>query len=180
MVIDSPEGYFLLGFFGLWFIITALCQLPISLSRRIQEVDILNIIPRWNFFAPTPGTYDVHVLFRDRLPDGSLSRWREVPRSIPPRFINPLWNPGRRHNKAVFDATRHLADQASHYRETPELVQLSLPYIVILNFVSSLPRPYQACQTQFLLMRSFDRASFNEPSLIFLSSLHSLEEPVHD
>jgi hypothetical protein len=176
MVIDTLEGYFLFGFFALWFAVTALCQLPIPLSERIQRMDVINVIPRWNFFAPTPGTYDVHLLFRDRLPDESLSRWYEVPRSIPPRLINPLWNPGRRHNKAVFDATRHLADESSRYRETPDLVQLSLPYIVILNFVSSLPRSYPACQTQFLLMRSFDRASFSQPSTIFLSSMHSLEE----
>ncbi|SRR6266566_465517 len=174
MVVDSLQGYLLIGFFGLWFALSVASQLPTQLSQRIQKLDVFNMIPRWNFFAPTPGMYDVNLLFRDRLPDGALTRWREVPRSTPPRFINPVWNPGRRHNKAVFDVTRHLADQSSRYRDTPIQVQLSVPYIAILNFVSNLSRPYQACQTQFLLMQSYDRASTNEPSVIFLSALHAL------
>lgn len=166
---------FLIVLFGAWWVLSAVAQLPTAFSSWLQSLDVVNVIPRWNFFAPSPGTYDVHVLYRDRLQDGSVTDWHEIPAEVPPRFINPLWNPGRRHNKAVFDVTRHIADYASTHEGETLQIQMSMPYLVLLNFVSKLPRVYGARETQFLLMRSYFQAEFDEPVPIFWSSFHRLE-----
>lgn len=165
----------LIVLFGAWWVLSALAQLPTRFSAWLQSLDVVNVIPRWNFFAPSPGTYDVHVLYRDRLADGTVTDWREIPAEVPPQWVNAVWNPGRRHNKAVFDVTRHLADYSSKHEGEALQIQMSMPYLVLLNFVSALPRGYDARETQFLLMRSYFQAEFDEPTPIFWSSFHGLE-----
>jgi hypothetical protein len=174
MYIHTTISTLLALWFGSWLLISVLCQIPGKFSDLIQRVDIFNLIPRWNFFAPSPGTYDVHLLFRDRLPDDTFSPWKEISGCRHTPYFSMIWNPGRRHNKAMFDVTRHIADIASHNQESPEKIQVSIPYITILNFVSARKRKYYACQTQFLLMRSYNRATEKEPTVIFTSSLHDM------
>ena len=93
----------------------------------------------------------------------------------PPRWFNCVWNPGRRQTKALFDTTQHLARQINEHQLTPTAILVSIPYIILLNHVSALPRPYTATTTQFLVMRS-DRLRGGEPGAFFLSSLHAIEE----
>jgi hypothetical protein len=68
----------LLAIFGLWFGVSAFCQIPSQLSKRIQKLDFLSLRPSWSFFAPTPSTIDLHLLVRNRLANGRVSEWREV------------------------------------------------------------------------------------------------------
>jgi hypothetical protein len=172
----SVGEWLLACFFGLWLGLTALCQLPTKTSDRIRTWDLLNIIPRWNFFAPRPSTQDFHLLFRDRLVDGTVSPWREVPPARPPKLINPIWNPGRRYNKALFDATQHLAQEVKRYRHNLPGLRISIPYLAILNFVSNLEHSSDATELQFLIMASKGRAALSEPEIVFVSSLHALKD----
>ena len=178
MHVDSFGAGVLCTFFCAWFFLSAACQLPTGLATRIRGWDPLNLLPTWSFFAPHPGTHDLHLLYRDRLPDGTCSVWREVLPPKPSRFVSPLWNPGRRHTKALFDLTKNLVLEAKAHREAPQVLQLSLPYLALLYFVSRQPRPYQASMTQFLLMRTERLASLaaaaGEPATVFLSFFHSL------
>lgn len=131
------------------------------------------LLPSSRFFAPTPSVHDLHLLYRDHLPDGEVSRWYEVQAAKPTKFICFLWNPGRRHNKALFDVAQHLARQINQHQLSPEAVKLSVPYIMLLNFVSSLPRTGHVAATQFLLMRT-DRLEGSEPRQFFVSAVHSV------
>lgn len=164
--------------FALWLVLTALGQLDVRLARRLKDWDVFMLLPSFRFFAPTPSVHDLHLLYRDRLADGYVAAWREVPLPLPPPWINPLWNPGRRERKALFDATQHLARQINERSPEPRAILLSIPYLILLNYVSGLPRLCAASTTQFLVMRS-DRLQGGDPQPFFVSSLHSLEERTH-
>ncbi|MBE7172093.1 MAG: hypothetical protein INR73_16010 [Williamsia sp.] len=171
-------GMFL--FFSMYLLVSAVCQIPGKWTDQIRKWDYLNLVPAWSFFAPNPATHDLHLLIRDQLVDGSLSRWKEILPSKPHRFLSVVWNPGRRHTKAFFDIIKNFALVVKANGEKPELVMLSLPYLAILNYVSHLPREHQSCKTQFLVMRTErltrSGATENDPFVVFLSSLHSLED----
>ena len=171
---DPFAARVLLAVLATWFAVTAVCQ-PISgLAAHIRSWDLLNLIPAWTFFAPNPGMHDLHLLYRDRLAGGHLTQWKEVPMARPALPLLPLWCPGRRHNKALLDVMKHLALEVGVHRDSPNVLQLSLPYLAVLNFISRLPREGDVTLTQFLLMRSVG-ASSAAPEAVFLSSLHELE-----
>src|SRR5215212_2212851 len=162
----------LAGFLLSWFAISAICQVPSKLEKWLRAHDVCSLIPRWHFFAPNPGTRDFPLLYRDRLSDGCVSRWREVPLCKPPRGIAAVWNPGRRHNKAFFDITQELTTTSLVLSDRTALIQLTVPYIAVLNFVSCLPRDYDACDTQFLIMTAVGYDKATKPSKVFVSAVH--------
>lgn len=51
---------------------------------------------------------------------------------------------------------------------------MTLPYLAILNYVSSLPRPRGNMETQFMILKSEGFFSQDDPKFLFLSNLHRL------
>ena len=117
---------------------------------------------------------DFHVVYRDRSGTGELSPWRAVPHSPPPRLVYPVWNPGRRHNKALFDVTQALARLVSGVHGDGRELQISVPYIALLTYVSGLRRLESPQATQFALVTSLGRRATAAPEVLFVSSLHPL------
>ncbi|WP_157126073.1 hypothetical protein [Nocardia mikamii] len=142
--------------------------------------DVCGLVPRWHFFAPTPATDDLHLLYRDRLPDGRVTRWSEVPAGTSPKWLGPVWNPRRRQNKALIDISVELAKAGLALDGDPAAIQLSLPYIATLNFVCALPRDHRADGTQFLIMRSKGLHADADHHVIFLSTMHTSEPVLSD
>src|SRR5207249_4775889 len=90
-------------------------------------------IPLWTFFAPNPGVSDYYILFRDRLVNGSLTCWREVPLSLSRGWSRAVWHPDRRRRKALMD----LASALVQFAQKSELgVTLTIPYLLLLDVVS--------------------------------------------
>ncbi|MEU1204384.1 hypothetical protein [Nocardia sp. NPDC005825] len=166
-----------------WFTVSALCQIPrkvqtweaTRVERWVRVHDVCGFVPRWHFFAPTPATDDLHLLYRDKLPDGRVARWCEVPPGVPPKWLGPVWNPRRRQNKALIDISVELAKTCQALDRDSARIQLSLAYIATLNFVCSLPRDHRAAATQFLIMRSKGMDDNADHHVIFLSPMHSSE-----
>ena len=48
----------------IWFVLSALNQID-PISTRLAPYDPLGLLPRWTFFAPHPGIYDYHLLYRE-------------------------------------------------------------------------------------------------------------------
>jgi hypothetical protein len=169
-----------------WFSVSVVCQIPRNVekweaSRAEQWVrahDVFGFIPRWHFFAPVPATDDLHLLYRDRLSDGRITRWCEVRPRTPPKWIGSVWNPGRRQNKALIDVTLEIVRASLSLNRDTAQIQLTLPYIATLNFVCSLPRDYCAEATQFLIMRSKPVDENPDHDVIFLSTMHRSERLV--
>lgn len=132
------------------------------------------LLPDWGFFAPTPAKGDFHLLYRDRAPgEVEFSEWIECTDAGTRTLLNAIWNPDRRTRKATFDVCTELAKKLQ-VDDGPE-VQGTIPYLLILNRISSFPRPEPVEATQFMVMLSHGIHSLKEPSIMFLSTLHGLE-----
>ncbi len=154
-----------------FWLVSAYCQHKSKGERYVRSHDPFGIIPYWNFFAPTPGTWDYSLLYRDRLATGNHTVWREIQLCSPRKAWDGIWNPGKREKKALFDIVTSLMQSATEV-EADRLV-LTVPYIILLDYVSAMPRPYSADATQFLLMAE-EPGSGKEPFVMFNSHEHPL------
>jgi hypothetical protein len=152
-----------------WLALSVIGQIPCAFTRRIRRFDLCGLIPHWTFFAPVPGTADYFLLYRDQLLDGSLTDWRELPLCDSRKPWHIIWNPRKREKKALFDLTSALMREV--LAAPVEVAQFSVPYLVLLSYVSGLPRAFTGKGTQFLLMSS-DRG--REPEALYTSMVHSL------
>ena len=155
-----------------WLLLSAVCQVPCGLTRWIRAYDLAGLIPVWPFFAPVPGTCDYYLLYRDEFVDGSLGDWREISLCDDRRWWHVIWNPRKREKKALFDLTTALLQEAKP--DAINAIQLSVPYLCILTYISSLPRSFAARSTQFLLMMTDERRIGLIPEPIFTSAVHPL------
>lgn len=153
-------------FFGL----TVVCQVDGRWAAALRHHDMFGLFPGWNFFAPRPGSMDFHLLFRDELPGGGITPWREIPITQGRRWHDWLWNPERRLKKVVFDSFSALTQVVTQKAD----VRLSVPYLVLLNYVSNYPRLYPATKTQFMLMMSTPADPDQEPVEVIVSDRHPL------
>jgi hypothetical protein len=130
------------------------------------------MIPAWSFFAPNPGTTDLHLLYRDRLVDDSVTCWKEVvPRSTWLRFC---WNPTKRLQKGISDMADVLQRFALSHRDHGELILIHPTFLALLHFVSRQPHSPIAMSTQFILARSQGVDTPEEAEIMFLSSFHRI------
>lgn len=159
------------AFLCLLFVLTALCQVPWSGRDRLRALDLFGLIPFWNFFAPRPGTWDFHLLYRDQLTDGSITPWREILLTAERRWWHALWHPHRRLKKALFDAGIGLW---AYPKVEGRDLRISVPYLELLTYVSGLPRLYAATKTQFLVMASSLAHPDIEPVELVRSDMHPL------
>lgn len=166
MVIDLA----IIVLFGFWFAITVLYATPVAKRFAVKRVLLLRLVPQWNFFAPIPGTHDSHLLYRDQLVDGCLGPWRECLDFTGKRRAAALiWHPEKRAKKTLCDIT------ATLMRENPpdrNLIKLSIPHLLALNYIAALPRSSLSSARQFVLIETC--ASDPKPNILFVSGLHSL------
>lgn len=172
----------LLGLLALWFLISLLAQF-----RRVgwlgdwvgwvKSWDYLALIPAWSFFAPNPGTRDFELLFRDRLVDGQHTPWKEIERPVG-SFVRAIWNPSKRRQKAVVDMCSLLTRMAAGNRTElgARHVILSVPYLGLLTYVSSLEAGPLSLSRQFLIATTFGYHSDKKPEILYISNLHALKE----
>jgi hypothetical protein len=114
-------------------------------------VNVFGLIPTWTFFAPNPGMTDYHLLYRDRLADGSFDNWRQVELKGSENGCRlALWNPTKRKHKALSDTVSALIGLSKH-RASDALI-VTVPYVLILNFVTSRPHSLGTTATQFMVL----------------------------
>lgn len=179
-------------FFGAWLAATILSQLN-AVSPRwsrfqwIRTYDWLGLVPVWTFFAPAPPTTDTHLLYRDKLEDGELTPWTEIVMIQRRRLQHVAWNPAKRRLKLLGDAVGLLFRDVSRYanksvngeRSVQQLhqdFQLTWAYLILLHYISNLPRFPGSAGTQFALLHSrlVSDESGREPQVTFVSAWHAL------
>lgn len=155
---------------GIWFLISALSQLKVRGVSELKTHDIFSLIPNWSFFAPRPGTSDYHLLFRDIHANGTPCKWQEIPLAEERTLFGAVWNPQKRRTKTLSDVVRGLLQMAQD--TSIKDFSLTLPYLAILNYISSLPRSTSCAETQFMILKSEGFFSDQNPKFLFLSNLH--------
>ncbi len=132
---------------------------------------VVRIIPKWNFFAPIPGTQDFYLLYRESC-NGNFSHWREVDfytyQSDPLTFI---WNPNKKGKKILFDIATLLLAQDTTAKEDLMRVKLSIPYLMILNYLSNHCTEL-AENVQFAIARPTEDQVKSE--LMYISGIHNV------
>jgi hypothetical protein len=137
--------------------------------------DPLGLVPDYRFFAPVPIQSTYHLLYRDRLEDGTVTLWTEVPMHRPRRWWYACCSPVRRRNKAFVDVVTELARII--HTIGPDAVPHSIAYLTLLRFVTALPHPVAARATQYGVMVSMlDARPPTEPDLLLASNFHDLHE----
>lgn len=175
-ILRTTARWGMYGAFATWLGLSIFQQAdrPHRLALRIDPTAMA--IPNWRFFAPRPATFDYSVLYRDRLPDGALLPWREEKFSVDRTLAHTMWHPARRMEKALFDAASELVRIAGDLGDI-ERIQLSVPYLALLNYVTrQVTHDPAAVEVQFLLAQSAGFDDTVEPRLVFLSDFHALSE----
>jgi hypothetical protein len=164
-----------LAVFGIWVLISLLYQTKsVKWVQWLKYGDVFAMIPAWSFFAPNPGTTDVHLLYRDKLVDGNITHWREVRLAVNPARV--VWNPYKRLQKGMSDMGNDLQRFAARHTKRAELILIHTSFIALLNFVTRQPSAPLAEFRQFVVARSFGAHSLDEADILFLSDFHRLEE----
>ena len=159
-----------LGLFGVWTLLSLLVYIP-SLQRGIRNRDLLALIPEWRFFAPMPARHDYVLLYRDLDTDRVWGSWHELVAASPRRWWNCVWNPKKRGNKGLFD----LATELSRRVEGKDpAIELSSPYLALLNTVSLEPRLVQPIQTQFMILMQSAIQAGAKQQVLYLSGFHDV------
>jgi hypothetical protein len=160
------------GLVAIWLLLTLLYQFR-PFSRVIGRYDVLRLLPRWTFFAPNPATWDWHVALRDRLQDGTYSEWVEVKVAGPRCALDAIWHPAKRARKILSDASQALVLMQAR-GECRRAIQLSLPYLLILNHCITQPASPQKNEVyrQFALVKTARRTN-RKLRLVFVSDFHT-------
>jgi hypothetical protein len=121
-------------------------------TRWLKRHDACAYIPRWTFFAPTPWTSDIRLLWREQLTDGTVSTWSEF---VPPSsgFGRAVWNPRRRVRKGAIDCGPIIVRAMASDRHSP-LSVLSLPYLMVVQHVAGLPGSALSVARQFTVVNT--------------------------
>lgn len=207
MLMESLVESLTILFFSLWTAATVLAAVDKTFNHDVIPARLrsaFHFVPIWNFFAPNPGRWDYHLLYRDRLGDGTLTEWREAEElTRTPDRRKWGWNPELVRMKAVVDFVQKINEiirndvgldgktrgdfTDSTEGEEPggtlddlETVEtkrhlVSGPYLLLLNYVTRLEHPDDAEETQFMLMCSSYRDP--EPQPAFISDTHTLRNP---
>jgi hypothetical protein len=159
--------------FSTWLLVTMLFQIDrVGWTHWLKRHDYFAMIPVWTFFAPNPGTTDIHLLYRDRLTDGAVTRWKEVP--LHTSFLRVFWNPQKRFQKGLLDLSDDLRRHALNHVQRAEFILLHTGFIALLTFVTRQPHAPFATFTQFVIARSFGYHAETEAEVMFLSNFHRI------
>jgi hypothetical protein len=176
--------YLYAAVFGVWLALTVLWQFETLRDRStlLRRVNVLRMLPVWTFFAPRPGMSDTHILHRDRLADGSVTPWAQLPLIDERRWYHWLWNPRKRLDKLAVDAVSDvksfkLAAERSGIdaQLVQQQVKLSKGYLLLLNIAASQARAAaDSTARQFVIAEANHIGGRRAVTPLFVSPFHKL------
>jgi len=175
MELDLIISTILILLFSSWTIATIIYHFPNG-NKYFTKIGILSFfIPQWNFFAPTPGTNDFYLLYREKLSNDFCSSWVEVNSFNRKRnLISIIWNPYKIEKKALLDFALEINKESKNIsKENINYVKLSMPYLLILNYISNLSHFSKNNTIQFMIMKKSSFSDSIDP--FFISGFHQLE-----
>jgi hypothetical protein len=163
--------------FGAWLGLSVIFQFVTPSPRWVKHHGLFpkHVIPKWTFFAPSPGTVDYRVVFQDyRTEDEPIGGVREIPLHVNRSLLHAVWNPEKRRRKAIFDITQLLQQMQETPLERPNVgIQTTTPYLALLNIVMAIEtRAQDAHFRRFLLVYTRGFEGDVDPLPVFVSSFH--------
>jgi hypothetical protein len=133
----------------------------------------MSFIPTWSFFAPTPGMLDHHLLYRGIDEQEQVQDWQEAfPIKEKRSFFAFIWNPDKKFLKALLDMVQILIRFCLASNDEKQIC-LSIPYLHILNYTSSLDHDKSIKKIQFMILAS---SRLYDYSVEFVSNVHPLQD----
>ena len=185
-----------IGVLAVWFLMTALVQLPSTRCKRIRRYDPSgHLLPGWNFFAPKPIQADFAVWYRawgsydedrDEVLESRSTAWLELAGIEQRRFTDALVNPGRYTRKSIFTCCsriattmRNISYQPGEANDLPpDVIVMSLPYLLLAEKVSTLAAGAVAVQFRIDVVRHDGEAA--RASTVFRSAVHQVAGEASD
>ncbi len=155
-----------------WVALTIVFQFP-WLEQRIADRDIFRIVPKWTFFSPHPGHFDLHFVFRDKLSDNTLTGWN-ASSFAETNYLPLIWNPGKRYTKYLWDTWSSIGWSSKAVGPSEyHTLQLNGAYILLLRFAINQDGSPQTQERQFGIVQS---TGFEQRELkpLFVSSFHKM------
>ena len=141
-------------------------------STRALGLDLLGILPRWKFFIPQPGRFEVAVELRGGSGEGDLDDWVPV-RLFPPRgALTWLWFPEQHRSTILWLSAHRVATQAR--RGDHATAQDTLAYQTLVRHMRQTVEARDHAIIQFALVHPNDRPDDLPDRTIFLSQMHAL------
>jgi hypothetical protein len=167
-----PAGW-LAAILALWLVVSVLGQFECRASRMLRRHDHFSLIPRWTFFAPRPGRTDYHLMVQLFSSGEEDQPWCEQPLASCRTMTGAVWNPEKRNRKALADLVRSMVRVSANMdRENRWQIQYSVPYIALLNYLSSLAAAQGSSHLRFMILESEGFYFEREPWPVFLSARH--------
>lgn len=175
-------GYITL--FAAWFVCSVLWQFePLREKRFLRRANLLRGLPIWTFFAPRPGMWDTHILYRDRLADGRTTPWAEVNLGEARRPFHWLFNPRKRLDKLAVDAVsdvktvKILGERLGTEEEIlQQQVKLCKGYLLLMNIIFAQVRTASdSTSRQFAVVESSMAEGERTLRPLFFSPFHRFE-----
>ncbi len=158
----------------LWLSVSILNQFQPAWLRVIAGRDVFALLPYWTFFAPNPGQSDYHLVYRDRFTDGTLGDWQEIEITERRTLWSFVWNPEKRRRKILSDVVTMLGNHARDGQAVGNEIMLTLPYLLLLNVISQLPRLPEVSHRQFVVVETFGFTPTDTTRVILRSDFHTL------
>ena len=174
---QTVYDYLVLALFGTYFVLSVIGQFEIKLNYYIRGFDPFALLPIWTFFAPNPGQTDYHLLYRDKLSDGTVTELREIEVTETRRWISFLWNPEKHSKKVLSDVVAMAVDSLPSDRPVGRELMLTLPYLLLLNVVCHQGGDGGAragARRQFLVVETFGIDRIAPLRVLIQSEFHPL------
>ncbi|HKF47673.1 MAG TPA: hypothetical protein VKB38_09980 [Terracidiphilus sp.] len=185
-------GVCILVLLGGWLLVSVPNQFTNRLGAWVTRINAFGFIPKWTFFAPIPGTFNYHLIYRDLYQDGSAMPWLEVDWCTGRRWFHAVWHPRRLTTKLIIDSINglgevilHMTREGTDVERDPQSLILSTPYVLLLNLVMSMPRQDPcAISRQMAIFQQDPTVTCDAPldsprigKLILCSSAHDFNRP---
>lgn len=168
-----------------WFVLSALNQIN-PISTRLAPYDPLGLLPRWTFFAPHPGIYDYHVLYREcesleaqlgtqakvEAAKDLIGPWTQLDDICPGSARFMMWNPQRRVTKTITDIVAGLTMLRLEFPDLGDGVQYTSYYWMLLHLIQHQSR--RQGQRQFAVIQSHGFPPERQSAIFFISNFHTV------
>jgi hypothetical protein len=140
-------------------------------STRAHGLDVLGIVPRWKFFIPQSGRFEVGIELRCGSDEGDLGAWMPV-RIYPPRHaLTWLWFPEQHRAAIVWLSAHRIAARVvgGNHAAAPE----TLAYRTLVRHLQRTAEAQRSAMFQFALVHPESGANSPADRTLFTSQMHA-------